>query len=163
MIDFRKATRDDLHLYYEWVNDKDVRANALNPEPIAWENHYQWYQNKLADSNTFLFVFEQDNIPVGQVRIDCREGFGYIDYSVDRNFRGKGYGKSMLGLVINYLQKDGREKVLYLKAVVKTQNIASVTVFKNLHFLQYGIENIQNNECIIFLYMLNKDGQSHIS
>lgn len=84
------ATIGDVELVYNWANEPEVRANALNLESILYEDHEVWYNSKLKSSGTNILIFRSLKRPLGQVRLDLVDGFWEIDYSVDSKFRGLG-------------------------------------------------------------------------
>lgn len=128
----RRATIEDLLLYFNWANDASVRQNAINQEMIHLENHTKWFESRVNSEKSFLYVFEQDEIPVGQVRFDINEDVAEIDYSVDENFRGKGLGKKILSLGIGRFNNVKPEKEII--GIVKYDNIPSSKVFEKLGF-----------------------------
>lgn len=70
MLVFRKATIEDLELYYDWANDKEVRHQSYNSNKIKFESHKEWFLQNLADTACLLLIFQnyaKENI--GQVRI----------------------------------------------------------------------------------------------
>ena len=54
--------------------------------------HEQWFRSKLEDGRSRLFVLEAEILAVGQIRFDIEGGEARIDYSVDVQFRGRGWG-----------------------------------------------------------------------
>lgn len=129
----RKATADDRTLYFVWANDPDVRNNALNREPIRWEDHCQWFSSKLEspDARLYLCLDEHDH-PIGQTRFERKSGSEWeIDYSVDASRRGKGIGLGMLSLAIRVFRRDEKHPLL---AIVRNSNAASSAIFRKLGF-----------------------------
>lgn len=131
-LKMREAQKEDVDLYFRWANDREVRQNSFNPEPIKFESHFEWFTTKLTSERTMLFVFEILGKPVGQFRIDNVDNAWLIDYSVDKHYRGLGAGKAM---VSHFKASNSSSYLLYpLKAKVKTSNIASQRVFEELGF-----------------------------
>lgn len=129
----RRATESDAMLLFNWANDKLVRENSINTQPITWDRHSSWFLNKLNNSNSVIIIYEYDDTPIGQVRLDKHESGWLIDFSVDSEFRRKGLGK----IIIEKTIKD-YPKRKYL-AFVKKDNISSTRVFESLRFLNDGI------------------------
>ncbi len=124
----RKATIEDAQQYFEWANDVAVRNNSFNKDQITWENHLKWFKNKLLSTDTYLFIFYHENVPVGQVRLDLKDDFWYIDYSIDKEYRGKGMGTAMIKTIINKFPSNN------IKAQVKKDNVGSLKVFEKTGF-----------------------------
>jgi RimJ/RimL family protein N-acetyltransferase len=131
-LKMRYAKEEDVDLYFRWANDTSVRQNSFNPEPILFENHSDWFKEKLKSDRANLYIFEVLGKPVGQFRIDKVDDAWEIDYSVDKSCRGLGVGKAIISL---FLTKNSNNTLLHpLKAVVKNRNIASHRVFQDLGF-----------------------------
>lgn len=56
----RRADREDVELFFKWVNEPAVRANSFNTETILWENHQKWFETALADDSVRIYVLMQD-------------------------------------------------------------------------------------------------------
>jgi RimJ/RimL family protein N-acetyltransferase len=131
----REVNLNDAEILFDWVNEKNVRTNSINQEPILWENHLEWLAKKLNNpDNKILILVSGDNL-LGQIRIDMIEGFWNIDYSIDNKFRRKGLGKEIVKQLIDKFES------YQFKATVKKENIASIKVFTNLGFKKLQIEN----------------------
>jgi len=130
----RLANANDVDLYFDWVNDPEVRKSALNPSLIKFENHIQWFNKQVISNDAFMYVYECDGVAIGQTRFNIIDGVAYIDYSIDAFARGKGIGYYMLEEAIK--QFSNMNKVLIL-AEVKKQNPASISIFEKLHFEKF--------------------------
>lgn len=138
----RRATIDDMLLYFEWVNDPDVRQNSFNQTPITLEEHKQWFQKKLSSPSSYLFVLECQGQPAGQIRFDeVEEGVFEIGFSIDMKYRGFGLGKHILSQSIQELKKN----IIFpctIYGLVKSDNVASTKAFLKAGFL---LDNVQNH------------------
>lgn len=124
----RKADENDTKVLFDWANDSEVRNNSINQKMIMWENHIEWYNSKLKNIDTKIFILSDGNESFGQVRIDKCKSHWEIDYSIAPEHRGKGLGKTIIKLLI--------EKFQFYKfiAIVKKNNFASANVFLDLGF-----------------------------
>lgn len=130
----RKATLEDARLYFEWVNDPQVRLSAFNSEIIEWPSHLKWFNSKIDSNQSELYIFEKDKIAVGQIRFDKISELQYsIDFSIDKMFRGQSLGKSIIRNGIQLL-KQTYPNVITLFASVKKDNIASQKSFLSNNF-----------------------------
>lgn len=143
-VQYRLAVLDDCDLLFKWVNDYSVRKQSFNEQLIDYPSHKQWFKEKINNKNVKIFIVSIDEIEIGQVRIDIEDDSGYLDYSIDRNYRGKGYGFSIInGLHTVITQFDIRLKKLV--AQVKYTNEPSKNIFikagyyemKRSNFLEY--------------------------
>ena len=127
----RQADANDVSTYFEWVNDIAVRRQSFKSETVLWENHQKWFQQKLNDQNCLMLVMEADEYPVGQIRFDIEDGVAHIDYSLDKNMRGRKLGEILVREGLNIASKY---RNVIFQAEVKQQNIASIKVFLKLGF-----------------------------
>jgi RimJ/RimL family protein N-acetyltransferase len=144
-LKFRRAIEADVELLFDWANDLDVRQNAINTQLITWEGHQKWFQKRLDSSISKIFIFLLDEQPIGQVRFEFEKNVWLIDYSVDKLYRGKGLGKSMLKEILNYFKAN--EPII---AYVKVENIASAKIFNSLGFKKNEIVEINKINYQIF-------------
>mgnify|MGYP001076975647 CR=1 FL=1 len=135
-ITIRPSQEKDVDIYYSWVNEYAVRRFSINRQPIKYEQHQTWFTKKLAEHNTFMYVLETDNNMIGQVRFDKEDNLIFIDFSIDKSFRGKGYGTTILKLALEEINKNKVfKKTKILIGKVNALNIASCKVFNNLNFM----------------------------
>ena len=127
----RRAINNDMKIYWKWVNEKDVRKNAFSESLIEWDEHQEWFKKSLCNKEIILLVLEKNSIPYGQVRFSKKDNKYEIDYSLSKEFRGKGLATPMLNAAIDYLKLSG-PVIMY--AEVKYSNVASQEVFKKLGF-----------------------------
>ena len=138
-VSLRKVTILDSKLLFEWTNDIAVRQSSFNSNTISLNDHLSWFEKKLKSTETKIYIATiKQNEPIGQIRIDAFEDYWLIDYSIDKTFRGLGFGKHIVKLMIKL---NPKKKFL---AKVKSVNIASQKVFENLHF-----NKIDNSKKII--------------
>ena len=150
MLVIRLANEDDLLTYFEWANDKDVRANAINQDPILLEIHTKWFLSRIQNQKEhLLYILHFDGKPIGQVRLDLDGDYLLIDYSIDVKQRGKGYGTKALDLAINTAKESLNEFDGY-KALVKEGNIVSARVFKMLGFKEVDDTEVNGNIYLTF-------------
>ncbi len=133
MINIRLSKFEEMNLYYHWANDKEVRTNSFNQNTIEFNRHKLWFEKKLVSECSKLFYVESSGIPIGQIRFDKDDnGYWKIDYSVDSKFRGMGFGSVLVEKGVNCLKNIEYE--VKIKAEVKTDNIASIRVFRKMNF-----------------------------
>ena len=135
----REVDLSDMTLLYRWVNDSVVRHSAFQDKEIEYEEHKAWFQKVLNDKTVKIYILMVGILAVGQVRVDFDGKIGLIDYSVSKEFRGKGYGKEILLLLEKQIRKSyGKCKKLI--GCVKKNNIASQHVFSAIGY-KVSIEN----------------------
>jgi UDP-2,4-diacetamido-2,4,6-trideoxy-beta-L-altropyranose hydrolase len=125
----------DCKLIWKWANDPDVRAGSFSSEFIPWEDHVRWFNSKLNDPQCFFYIAMNDNgIPIGQVRFETNQKEICISVSIDKSFRGKGYGSMIIDSVSGEFFRVYGRKVIH--AYIKKSNELSKHAF-----LHAGFEN----------------------
>ena len=129
-IIIRLAQLEDLSLYLGWVNEPIVRKNSIDSDQVSLSIHEKWFSNKLNSKNSILLVMELDELPIGQIRFDIENEIALIDYSIDQEFRKKGFGDILIKKGIEYLLKTPKtNNISVFRGVVKTFNTPSIRVF----------------------------------
>ncbi len=130
----RRMGATDVQITFQWANDSELRSQSFNSDPILFENHETWFNRKINDSSAFLYIFEYKNLPIAQVRFDVGEE-ATISYSIDRHFRGRGWGHIVVEKAIERFQHE-REigKPNKIVGYVKLENLSSNIIFEKLGF-----------------------------
>lgn len=128
-INLRKVQEKDCEILFKWANDKLVRENAFNSEGINYDTHKKWFEKKIKDDNTEIFIVLADDEMIGQIRIDLDNGKGLIDYSIESSYRGKGYGTEILKKIVDMVKDQGLS-IDKLIGKVKHDNIPSQKAFE---------------------------------
>lgn len=136
----RKVEEKDVQLLFNWVNDPDARFNAVNPKRITWEEHVTWFNSKLNDPSTHMYILGDINENLGIIRFDKKLENFMISLSVDKNHRGKGLGNILLKEGIKNLNKIVSN--IHLLAYIKKGNIGSEKIFFKNEFTLSGEELI---------------------
>jgi len=129
----RPANLKDMPLYFDWVNDLEVRQQAISTQEVTWEEHRKWFLARLTGRQSSLFVLCAEHLPVGQIRFDLEGGEARIDYSLDPLFRGRGWAKHLVALGIQHVRCA---YPIVFRADVKESNLPSRAVFIRLGFVE---------------------------
>jgi RimJ/RimL family protein N-acetyltransferase len=137
MLKFRQARESDVQIYFDWANDETVRQNSINPAKIGFDEHVKWFMVKLHDPQTIMLVFVSENQEIGQIRIeiDHVKCEAIINYSIDKRYRGKGFGTKILTESQSYYK--GIQSKYPLVGFVKPGNVASVFAFRKAGFEEH--------------------------
>lgn len=137
MLKLRQVSEEDCRLIWTWANDPEVRAVSFSSDAILYEDHFTWFESKLNDPSCYFFIAENSNDePVGQVRYEREGTEATISISLDRKFRGKGYGPSLLRFASQKFFETADVEVIH--AYIKEGNEASVGAFKKAGFVSVG-------------------------
>ncbi|VXC13184.1 Protein N-acetyltransferase, RimJ/RimL family [Flavobacterium sp. 9AF] len=151
-ITFRKASEEDLILYFNWANDLAVRENSYQSELISLENHTNWFLNKIKDPNCNMYLFENHiNQPIGQVRVQKQENNeAIIGISNDNQHRGKGYATKMLTLASEKFIEENPD--YHINAYIKIANKASEKSFSKAGYQLVDELDYQNYRSYHYIY-----------
>lgn len=133
----REATLSDAALYFNWANDPEVRRQSLRSAAIDWTGHQQWFRSKIGSRLNRLFVMQAGSLPVGQIRFDLCDGEARIGFSLDADFRGRGWGRRLVTLGVKQMAEAAG---VVFRAEVKRSNPASASVFARLGFREAPAE-----------------------
>ena len=143
----RPVREDDCRLLWEWANDPEARAVSFSSEPIAWEQHVEWFESKLKDPRCIFYIaMNSDGLPIGQVRYDLDGNEAVISISIDQRFRGKGYGSTIIWLASQKLFEVSDVTVIH--AYVRQSNPASARAFVKAGFRNMGMRRIREHQAI---------------
>ncbi len=147
----RMVAEGDCRLLWTWANDPNVRASAFSEGPIPFEDHERWFSRKLRDPNTVIFIAEtRAGAPVGQVRFDVdAQGDAEIDFSVAREWRGRGYGREILEMGAARLFATGRAARVH--GAVKESNLASQRSFEAAGFTTASRTDERGTPVVVFV------------
>lgn len=132
-LQIRQAFSSDLLTYFDWTNEEGVRANSINSEPIALDDHKVWFSHKINNADTRMFLLGTPTKLIGQVRFEIKGNTATINYSIDKNARGQGWSKPLLKKAMQELCFQ-KPTISRIEGVVKISNIASLKVFEGLNF-----------------------------
>lgn len=136
----RNAEEKDLLAILEITNFEILKGTALyHYKQRSLDEQKLWFQNKI-DAKRPVLVLEQNNVVVGFGTYDTFRPFEGFKYSVEhslyihKNFRGLGFGKSLLKALISEAKKDNLHIMI---AGIDAENKASIS----LHF-QFGFKEV---------------------
>jgi spore coat polysaccharide biosynthesis predicted glycosyltransferase SpsG/RimJ/RimL family protein N-acetyltransferase len=93
----RRADGGDSTILWHWTNEASARAARHDPKWISWEEHRAWFEQQLKDPNAYIWILETSRgLPLGQFRVNLHGAVGFVDYSIDVHFRGRGLGVRLI-------------------------------------------------------------------
>ena len=147
-VSLRPAEERDCELLWQWRNEKETRKWSFNSTLILYEEHENWFSNKLHSADTrILIILNENESEIGQVRFDISgDKSAEIDISIDAIERNKGYGTSALKLACQYaLEHLVIKKVI---AHIKEGNQASIYAFAKAGFKNKGLRDFKGHKAI---------------
>jgi len=154
-LQLRPAEVSDCRLLWEWANDPQVRQASFTQNPIHWNEHVDWFRQKLRDENSMIFIAtDEAGMPVGQVRCDTTiPGEAKIHISIAKEQRGKGYAVGLIDLAVRSIFLKDKPTILH--AWIKQENKTSVHAFEACGFVL--MERGEVSGCEAFHYVRHKD------
>ena len=153
-IEIRKIELSDMYILWNWANEKIVRGTSFNKKFIPIIDHKNWLKIGLNNKNRIhLIGFDSFECPVGQVRFDRSNEYQFIeiDISIEKGFRGKGFGSLILKKSIGILKNEWGSELI-LNAKILKSNLASQKLFQKNDFTISDKSFVSEN---FFIYTLN--------
>ena len=133
-LHLRSVCQADMDVLFAWANDDLVRKNAFHTEKIPYENHVKWFSKMMADESVYQYILCEGECPIGQIRLNIKNGEAVIDYSICAVGRGNGYGSKLLDMIRKQVISDKIPDVTKLVGQVKYENTASARAFERCGF-----------------------------
>lgn len=167
MLNYRNATITDLAKIVEIYNSTVAgRLVTADTEPVSIESRVNWFnEHEPAKRPLWMVIDKNDNV-VGWVSFQSfygRPAYRFtaeISIYLDKEMRGKGYGKEILEYAIN---KCPQLEIKTLLGYIFGHNEPSLKLFKKLGFETWGIfpriaelDNIER-DLIILGKRINKE------
>ena len=144
IVQLRVAEPNDADMIYRWENDMEVWRDSETRVPYSLRQIEQFLlnNNDLESEKQLRFIIEdtKTGVSVGCIDIydydefNSRAGFGIL---VDKAYRGKGYAKNAIALLLEYCFKTLLLNQIY--ALVLATNIESALLFESIGFERCGV------------------------
>jgi len=143
----RPVRPEDCQLLWHWSNEPIVRAASFNTEPIAWEEHIEWFNSKLNNPDWYCYILNNEKgLPIGQVRVDTRGYEAEISINISSDFHGYGYGAEAIHLASEQLFRDTVVKCI--NAYIKQENTASILAFTKANYKERVVEIVKGHPAL---------------
>lgn len=141
----RAATTHDAEVLLEWRNDPTTRAMSQNSTPVAHATHMAWFQAALANDKRRIMIAEDQDGPVGMVRIDIAPDGTQAEVSINiaPDARNKKLAAPLL-LLAHADMATVAPDVKLLTARIKTDNPRSQRAFERAGYVWARQDNGYN-------------------
>lgn len=145
-IRIRRARESDCKIFWQWANDPEVRSSSFSPASISWDDHVRWFEKKLNDSETAIFIaLDFEDNPIGQIRFDLTdEKEAEIDVSIDSDMRAGGYGQTLISTGVERIFRNWN--IQSVSALIRAENSRSIKAFERAGFQKVGVKNVKGAE-----------------
>jgi UDP-2,4-diacetamido-2,4,6-trideoxy-beta-L-altropyranose hydrolase len=133
-FEVRRASHNDGIKVWPWRNNENTRKYFFNKSRLNFDEHIQWWNQSLADSNRLLLLGSLNNIDFGVIRFDFIDKDNVVA-SVYFNpiMAGKRLGRPMLIKSLTWL-KDNYPEFKTVAAEIIPENVASTRLFESVGF-----------------------------
>ena len=128
----KEAKITDWKLLLDWRNEAEARKNSHTNAIVSPQAHKEWLHNSIVNSNRRLYIAFDNETPIGTVRADFEDGkdIYVLSWTVAPQFRGKGFGKRMVKLLVTALKGQAKAEIIEgNKASIKIAEYAGL-IFK---------------------------------
>ena len=130
----RNAELNDVLKTFEWAVNSNIRQYSFNKNKIDFEDHENWFVNKIKDEACFYYLGFLDDQAFGSIRFDVDGDQANISYLVDPSYQNKGLGTILLKKGLELFIKQSGRKVSTICGEVFFENSASVKIFQKLGY-----------------------------
>lgn len=153
-ITLRPAQAEDARRVWDWANDSATRAASFNSEPIPWPDHEKWFNARLTDPATKLWLASTENVDrAGCVRFAEEADTATISVSVAPECRGAGLGAAMILRGSHALFRES--SVQRIDAFIRPENGASLAAFARAGYVRSAPTEVRG--CAAEHWFLRRD------
>ncbi len=132
----RIIRNSDAKLLFNWANDSSTRNNSLSSNKITWEEHVRWFEQKISDPKTKIYLFFSEEEPLGVLRLEEKYNSIKLSFSVDYKHRGKGIGGHMIVFALKKYPKK-----IFKAEVIESNNHSHNIFLKNKFIVDHVVES----------------------
>ena len=141
----RACEPEDIDMLYVWENDASQWASSLSPFKVSRRRIADFIEGFDGDIGRWpqlklVVCCGEGGEAVGSVDvydIDLRNGHGFAGIYIDRQNRGRGFGRAAVNALVDYCR--GPLGLNCLAAMVAVDNMASRHMFASCGFVEAGI------------------------
>jgi diamine N-acetyltransferase len=138
VVQLRLIAEGDLDTTLGWRNRDDARIWFKNSQTITPDQHRAWFSQYTAWDDDFLFVIENEGVPVGQASvygIDWEGGVAEVGrFLVAPEACGRGYIGIACGELLRFCADSLKLKSVFLQ--VKENNQRAIRIYARNGFLE---------------------------
>jgi UDP-2,4-diacetamido-2,4,6-trideoxy-beta-L-altropyranose hydrolase len=132
-VAIRRVQPGDLEMVFEWINDPEVRLQSYNQQPVAMDDHRNWFNAKVSGQPCYYYIIHAEKGDMGQIRFTISGSEATLGFLVAPGYRGMGWGSVILKKGIKRLLADAPH-VRQIIGYVKRSNPASQKSFLKCNF-----------------------------
>lgn len=129
----RRVEQRDFDILFKWKNDEEVIKYSREGKGKTLDEFTKWFQEKINSENNYMFILENETEQIGQINFEIVNGESILNYSVDKEFRNKGFGKVLVKYIEEFIY-DNLEEVKKIAAYINASNTSSIKIFESLGY-----------------------------
>ena len=133
ILKLTKAEITDINDIFEWRNHPDIRKNFFDSEVITWNDHERWFNKKLKDQDTTIYIAYYIENKIGTIRFEANETVIKTSIMLNPLFLGKGLGSKVIKLGVERFIME-KKPDMQIIAEIKKDNFTSIKAFTKAGF-----------------------------
>lgn len=123
-----QAAGSDSRLLWLWRNHPGIRKNFFDQKPISWEEHRKWFDSRIKDNKTKIYIASIEKEKIGVIRFEVDTYIVKVSVNLNPSFFGKRLGREIIRLGTEIFFNETRT-IKPVIAKIKKDNIASQKAF----------------------------------
>lgn len=154
-LELRPSMKEDARMIFEWANQPATRRASFDAAPISWDNHVQWFETRLNDPHTLMFVVMQNGQAIGLIRFQQQANLkeATVSIQLDDSFQGSGLGPRIIQMGCSRCFLEW--PVEQVRAEIRTDNVASLRAFVKAGFQDQQLTTVKG--CPAYRLKLRRD------
>lgn len=125
----RRVNAQDCRDIWLWRNTHQARGASFHCDPIAYEDHEHWFQKKLEDPCSLLWMAQAGDKKIGYVRHDIDGSRAVHSVLLNPQFYGMGLGAKVIRAADEeFIKLNNALRVIY--AEIQDHHKASINAFR---------------------------------
>jgi aminoglycoside 6'-N-acetyltransferase len=162
MITLRKTTTADIQTLEKWDSQEHVQFATGNDAILEVDPNYWPYELSLCDNKTYqYYIAELDGLPIASLQMinpglevtkywgNMEDGYRAIDIIIgDKENLGKGYGTTIMGLILDLCFEDSTVKGVYIDPL--SINLRAIKFYQKIGFEFVENRNFGEDNCDVY-------------
>ncbi|GMT49393.1 MAG: hypothetical protein IEMM0008_0932 [bacterium] len=128
---------------FSWRNHPKVREKSFDTSPLIWEEHEKWFQGKIQDSKSSIYIVYKGKDKIASIRFDEQDELVKVSVMINPAFIGQGSGAEVIKLgTEEWIRDKYLDKPVI--AEIKGDNVASIKAFEKAGFKESFITYVWN-------------------
>lgn len=154
-LKLRCVEAGDVEDLYNWRNHSLARQGSFNTDPLSWDEHRRWFEEKRQSPKTTIYIAYCKQEKIGAIRFEDEYQTIRINIMLNPDHIGKGLGARCVKQGVQEVVDNNRVNKPII-AEIKNDNFASVKVFEKAGFTKDMNDN-KKNHLVYALDLQEKD------